>query len=302
MGFKKIFVFLLLIICVFITFAQDLFEGKDYSLSEQWDLNDLKSGNKGLFVIKKYKPLYVLPLNIISDVNEMPYSDNPERNPTTPQELDNAELKFQLSFKTKVLTNLLGKKYGGDLWIGYTQSSRWQLFNYEQSRPFRETNYEPELMFILPVNYQFLGLDGVFMGLGINHQSNGRGNPYSRSWNRIIAEFAWEGKHSSIMFKPWLRLQETSDEDDNPGIENYMGRGELLFAYGKGLHNFSCIARHSMRFGDNNRGSIQLDYAIQIWDHLKFHTQFFSGYGESMIDYNHKQTTFGFGFSLVEWR
>lgn len=283
-------------------FAQNFFLGEESLLTEQWDLNDAESESKGLFVVKKYKPLYILLAKVSTDVNKMPQSENPEQSVTDPIPLNKTEMKFQLSMKTKIFNDAFGKKVGGDFWVGYTQASFWQVYNMDMSRPFRETNYEPELMFILPVRYKLFGLESAFMGLGITHQSNGRSTPISRSWNRVIAQFAWEGQHTSVIFKPWIRLSEAIEEDDNPGIENYMGRGELLFAYGKGRHDVSCRTRHSMRLGDDNHGSIQISYAIRIWDHLKFHTQFFSGYGESMIDYNHRQTTIGFGLSLVEWR
>ncbi len=70
-----------------------------------------------------------------------PQSPNPADSVDTPQPLDNTELKFQLSFKTKVVEDLFGDN--GDIWMGYTQSSRWQAYNADASRPFRETNYEP---------------------------------------------------------------------------------------------------------------------------------------------------------------
>ncbi len=302
MTLKKIFLLLVFINCINMAKAQDLFGQDETNLLEQWDLNEPSEDNKGLFVVKKYKPLYFLPFKFTSDVNEQPVSGNSERNATEATDWNNAELKFQLSFKTKILDNVLGKKYGGDLWGAYTQTSFWQVFNTDLSRPFRATNYEPELMLIVPVKYNFLGLNGVFTGIGINHQSNGKGNPTSRSWNRIIAQIALEGKHTSVIFKPWLRIQEEADIDDNPDIENYIGRGELLVAYKKGHHTLNCTARHSLHFGENNRGSVLIDYAYSFGQHLNFYTQFFSGYGESLIDYNHRQTCIGFGLSLTGWR
>ncbi len=282
--------------------AQQLFQNHSSKLAEQWDLNDSIGSRSRLFVVKEYKPLYFLLANITNDINQTPSSDNPNNVVKDPVPLNNTELKFQLSFKTKVFNDLLGSKLGGDFWMGYTQTSRWQIFNEEISRPFRETNYEPEIMYIMPTPYSFWGIKGVFAGIGINHQSNGRGNPLSRSWNRVILQVAWETKNTSIILRPWWRLQEDAEIDDNPGIENYVGRGEILGAYSKGRHDVSLIGKHSLRGGTNNRGSIQIDYAFQIWDNLKFHTQLFHGYGESMIDFNHKQSTIGFGFSLTEWR
>ena len=296
---------ILFLLCSHGVRSQGLFKKNtdNYSLSERWHINDTLRNQKGLFRIETYKPVYILMANYTSSINKQPTSDNPLNVVTEPIEgLNPTELKFQISFKTKALHNILGRKIGGDIWIGYTQTSRWQLYSPGISRPFRETNYEPEMMLIFPTKYKIFGVNGAFAGIGFNHQSNGRSNPLSRSWNRIIMQFGWETKNISIILRPWWRIQEESIEDNNPGIENYVGRGDLMVAYEKDRHDLSILARHSLRFGDNNRGSIQMDYAYRIYDYLKLHLQIFHGYGESLIDYNHKQTTIGIGVSLVEWR
>ncbi|KAA1243460.1 phospholipase A [Aquimarina sp. RZ0] len=292
-----------LIILLFLTcsasFGQALIQNPGKSLSQRWQINDTSTK---LFKIVPYKPVYFLLANYTTRINNQPRSNNPINSADESSAFSNTELKFQLSFKTKALKNLLGKRIGGDIWIAYTQSSRWQLYSANISRPFRETNYEPEFMLIFPTSYTILGLDGVFAGIGINHQSNGRSNPLSRSWNRIILQVGWESPSWSIVLKPWWRLQEDTVEDNNPEIESYVGRIELLSAYTKGRHDISLVLRHSLRMGDNNRANIKLDYAIKILDNLQIHAQLFHGHGESLIDYNHKQTTFGIGLSLIQWR
>jgi len=83
--------------------------------------------------------------------------------------------EIQISIKAKLAEGLL---FGyGDVWAGYTQSSRWQVYNAEISRPFRETNCEPEAMLVFGTDYHLLGLHGRMLGLSLNHPSNGRGQP-----------------------------------------------------------------------------------------------------------------------------
>lgn len=299
---EKLLIALFFVISISTAHSQNHFNRRERSLKAQWDIKDSIADNIGLFTFRPYKPIYVLMANYTNNVNTMPSSDSPDHSIEKPIALNDVELKFQLSFKTKVARNLFGKEVGGAIWVGYTQTSRWQLYNGDLSRPFRETNYEPEFMLIVPTMYSIWGIDGVYSGIGINHQSNGRGLPLSRSWNRVILQFGWETKDLNIVLKPWWRVQEDPEVDDNPNIEDYIGRGELLVAYKKGRHNLSFIGRHSLRTGEDNRGSLLLNYSIRVYDNLKIYTQFFHGYGESMIDYNHKQTTIGIGFSLLSWK
>lgn len=263
-------------------------------LTESWELR----GNDQLFYLRRYKPVYLLPYFRTSRTNTTPSSPTLGTASSTPAQLDNTEAKFQLSFKTKILNDIFGSN--GDLWAAYTQSSRWQLYNGDHSRPFRETNYEPEAMFVWRTNQNVLGLRARYLALGINHQSNGQGGALSRSWNRITGAVALEGGQWTLTIRPWWRIVEHGG-DDNPDLADYAGRGELLATRVFGQHVLSLEARHSLRWGDKSRGSLRADWAFPITDRLKGHLQWFTGYAESLIDYNHRATYLGVGFSLVEW-
>lgn len=271
--------------------------GKGSLLDSRWEL--ARDSKLGLFNFRAYKPVYLLPAFWTSDVNATPSSPNPDNTVTTPQQLDSLESKFQISFKTKALENIFGDN--GDLWMGYTQSSRWQVYNSEQSRPFRETNYEPEVLLVFRNGYSLPGgWHGRMSAIGINHQSNGRGDPLSRSWNRLMFNFGFDREDWALVVRPWVRISEGS-QDDNPDIADYMGRGDLTLSHVRGGHRFSLMARHSLRGGDRAHGALQLDWGFPIHRAFRGHVQVFDGYGESMIDYNHRATYIGLGISLQDW-
>lgn len=270
--------------------------GKGSLLDSRWEL--AKDSKLGTFQLRGYKPVYLMPVFWTDDANETPHSPNPRNTVTEPLELQATEAKFQLSFKTKIAENLFGDN--GDLWTAYTQSSRWQVFNTDQSRPFRETNYEPEAMLVFRNGYRIGNWHGRMMGIGINHQSNGRSDPLSRSWNRVIATVGLDNGNWAFIARPWWRVPDGND-DDNPDIQNYLGRGDAMLVYSSNGHEFSVLGRHSLRGGEDSHGAVQLDWGFPIDRSFRGHVQLFHGYGESMIDYNHKATYLGLGISLLEW-
>lgn len=272
--------------------------GRGSLLDSRWEL--ARDSKLGLFNFRAYKPVYLLPAFWSSKVNQMPRSENPRNTVTTPLGLDALETKFQLSFKTKAVESLFGDN--GDIWMGYTQSSHWQVYNAEQSRPFRETNYEPEVLLAFRNGYSLGGWRGRMAAVGINHQSNGRSDPLSRSWNRLMFNIGLNREDWALMLRPWVRIGEGSD-DDNPDIEDYMGRGDLTLTHVRGRNEFSLMARHSLRGGERSHGALQFDWGFPVHRSLPMrgHLQLFHGYGESMIDYNHKASYVGVGISLQEW-
>ncbi len=265
---------------------------------DRWELDPNKS--TGVFLPKVYKPTYILPITYTSSVNRAQSLPAANFDPANAPQLSAAEAKFQISLKAKVWEHPMG--LDANLWAGYTQSSRWQIYSPDLSRPFRETNYEPEVMMVFHTPYEIFGWQGRIASLSLNHQSNGRALPLSRSWNRIIGEIGVEREDWSLSLRPWWRIKEKIGNDDNPDIENYAGRGEVLLTHTMQRHVFTLQARHSLRSGANSRGSMQLDWAFPLGTGVHGYLQLFSGYGESLIDYNFKQTKLGLGISLVEWR
>jgi phospholipase A1 len=288
----------LIIVCCLQSFSQDNVDTKwifknSKSLSELWELDDLH--HRGTFLITSYKPIYLTVAKYSTNPNEFPQAENSDKVLDAPVSLNDVEAKFQLSLKTKIFHNMLDGHM--DLWMAYSQTAYWQIYNSERSRPFRELNYKPEIIANLPIELPFLGFELKMVGASIIHESNGQSDPISRSWNRIALHAGFERGNWQVMLKPWLRIG--SKIDDNENISDYIGRGEADITYDWGRQRFRAIARHTLNYGNNSRGSLQLNWSFPIFENFNGHLQFFDGYGETLIDYNHRQTTFGVGVSLI---
>lgn len=263
------------------------------SFSQQWELDSIY--RKGTFRLVSYKPIYITAGRWTSKTNKFPISENPDYASDELQDYNNFEAKFQLSFKSKVMQSIF---WGcGDLWIAYTQKAHWQVYNKKLSRSFRELNYEPEIILNFPLNKPLFGGKLRTTSIAINHQSNGKDLPLSRSWNRIIFNVGYEIGNWDVIFKPWIRLSD--EEDENPLITKYIGNGELDVSYTYFNHEFNAIITHP--FNSLKYGGMQLNYVFPIEGHLRGHVQAFHGYGETLVDYNHSQTSLGIGISFANW-
>ena len=264
-------------------------------LSRAWELDP--ATKTGTFHLLPHEVNYVLPAR---------YSSNPTGRPSSPTRgdgldvanpIDTTETKFQLSLKLKAFENLFGNN--GDVWFGYTQQSHWQVYSGDLSRPFRETDHSPEVILSLRTNAEMFGWRWRLLNLGLIHQSNGRSESRSRSWNRVYAQFGLERDNWTVVARPWLRLPERGVDDDNPDIRQTMGSGDLRVGYTASGHVYSALGRYSVSGG---RGALQLDWAFPLSKALRGYVQLTTGYGESLIDYNHSQSTLGVGILLLPWK
>jgi len=239
-----------------------------------------------------------------SSTNNHPTSPAPGNTVVNSYNMDALEAKYQLSFKTDLgaLYNLqLGDLKTLRVWGAYTQQSHWQVFNTRNSSPFRETNYEPELIAAFATGHTS---GWKMLNLGFVHQSNGRAKPESRSWNRVYAQGGWEWNDISLLARSGWRIPETAAKDDNPDIVHYLGRAEAVLRWEPDNKSqaVALLVRNNLNFNQNN-GFYQLDWStpIALGHAARLHAQFGSGFGESLIDYNHRQTTLGLGVSFREW-
>src|SRR5690606_36582692 len=67
--------------------------GRGHLLDSRWEL--AKASQLGIFQLRAYKPVYVLPGFCTSRTNATPTSPNPNNTVATPERLDSIEAKFQ---------------------------------------------------------------------------------------------------------------------------------------------------------------------------------------------------------------
>lgn len=247
------------------------------------------------FVITPHRRNYLMPYSY--------WSNRKWNDPTKKDsELQPSEVKFQLSLKAPIRENLVDDI---TLWMAFTGTFYWQAYNKDESAPFREANYEPEVFITKPVDWQLGPVDSELVALGISHESNGRDIPVSRSWNRIFFQYVARTGSYYWSVRPWYRIPEKEKDDpldtqgdDNPDIEKYMGNFELEVLRPFGNHVVELMLRNNLR--SDNKGAGQLTYTFPMTKRFKGVVELFTGYGDSLINYNDYENRFSFGILLTD--
>jgi len=258
-----------------------------------------KSAENNPFALIPYKPNYILPVTYSSGSTE------PYKALDTDCDFDDIEVKFQVSLKYIVAEDI--GTPGLDVQLAFTAASWWQAYNSDSSSPFRETNYEPEIIIQYAEPWDLFGLPVAISAISLNHQSNGQAGSLSRSWNRIIGTLAFTHHDFVWAVRSWWRLPEEEKEtpdssrgDDNPDIEKYLGYGDLNMVWKLPYNNnLDFKLRNNLR--SDNKGSIQVGWSFPLSKHLFGYVEYFNGYGESLIYYNQSISRIGVGFRLTNW-
>lgn len=231
------------------------------------------------------------------------------------------EAKFQISFKYRLFHNIKDTsalRWLQNLNVGYTQLSFWDFDS--PSKPFKDSSYKPELFYDIgnPVDPDSLiipefGLRHV--RVGFLHESNGQEGLVSRSLNYayIQPEFVFdfdrpaercsecEWWELSIKPKAWHYVGSTSD---NPTIDDFRGHAEVAvrFMQRNERQQSGLGLMATLRKGDaQDKATLQIDATtpfpfVQKLFSPNLHIQFLSGYSESLLGFDQKDTRLRVGF------
>lgn len=242
------------------------------------------------FGVAFYKPTFILPYYYTGSPDNKVYYHNTPTN----EQLRHSEVKYQFSLKVPAWQNIMHRP--STLYLAYTQLSYWQLYN---RRAFiRENDYEPEVFLANQVNWHlYKNWNMNFLNAGFVHQSNGFGNTLERSWNRIYLEAITSVNNWVISIKPWYII---SENKNNTNINKFLGYGRILVAYKLNQQVFSLQA-HNIIEGGARYATAEATWSFPMTRFLKGYVQGFSGYGQSLIEYNHRTNSIGLGIALNDW-
>jgi len=243
------------------------------------------------FRLQPYRTNYFLPFAIANRVYQ---AHSPG------EKFKESEAEIQISLKLKMDSSLLG--FNEKYYLSYTQHAFWQI--YIQSAPFRESIYNPEAFVVFPVSDSESLLHIRSFKVAVAHQSNGQPNTkdnpvyngfnLSKSINYLYATLRLQHKtliSDITLLTPFFGSANLSD---NPDIMKYMGYTKVEFTYFYNEHMFGLMLRGNPA---SRKGAVEASYSYPL-KNAYLYAKVFSGYMESLIDYNHYVTKFAIGLSF----
>jgi outer membrane phospholipase A len=184
--------------------------------------------------------------------------------------------KFQVSFKYQ---------FSRGFFLGYTQTSVWDLGT--ESEPFHDSSYRPSIFYVMRRDRQ------TAWQAGYEHESNGKAGTESRSIDilflRPMMDLGSSGRYRLILApKVWAY----ADKSENPDIQRYRGYADLFVLYemqeGFGIFDGLQLSASARRGMDKHYGSVQVDLSYPLGKVVYAYVQYFSGWGETILDYNRR--------------
>ncbi len=204
---------------------------------------------------------------------------------------ETADAKFQISFRHRLTRSRL--PFDTFLFLTYTQKSFWDI--YQESAPFRDTNYNPGIGL-----GRYIVVDNRLTGaafLQVEHESNGRDSLESRSTNWI----GFSGKYfltSNLAASFKITIPYATGED-NSDLYDYRGTGYFTADYKTSDNKWWLTGTYSLR---KSVKAINLKFSAGYKISERFNQYIFgelySGTGDGLLDYKRKDVQLRVGICI----
>lgn len=216
-----------------------------------------------------------------------------------------SDARLQLSFKYQLFGAAAApdrrRSWAQGIFFAYTQRMFWDLG--AKSSPFHNIDFIPELFYQAP-DIGWGGKIRIGGQAGFRHESNGRSGDSSRSMNMIYVQ-----PHAGLAigqyrltFGPRFWVY-TGSLSDNPDIRHYRGNSGLFLRFGRQdgveLRLDSRLNPGSGKGALDATLSYPIDRIVGGDLNLYLFGQFFTGYGENLLDYDRRMTRARIGIGIV---
>ncbi len=222
--------------------------------------------------------------------------------------------EFQLSLKYEIFapTNRWARPFT-NFYLAYTQTSFWDLLSSDPS--FYDTSYKPSAFVSIPDI--LLGRNErpcqIDLQAGIEHESNGRGGAGERSLYTAYLQptFSFgQPQRLQLSLSPRAWVYVIGLSQNNPDMADYRGYADLSGTLSwklKGQENNQAFKlRTAFGLGDNgSHSSLKIDLSFSVlqwcrWFTPRIHVQYFTGYGQTLRQYNASSHGLRAGISLYD--
>ena len=204
----------------------------------------------------------------------------------------NTNVKFQISVAQRLTKSVL--PFGSYLYLFYTQKCFWNVL--QNSFPMTDLNFNPGLGFTKPlfVKNRFIGK----VSLIFEHESNGKAEKESRSWNRVsLSTNIWIDPTTMVYAKMWIPWV---DGENNRDLLDYYGLYQVGISFRPISKRFQATVFVTKRRGWNFNYNTVLEFSYKLFnnDNQYLFAQYYNGYGEGLLDYNKYKSQLRIGFVI----